>query len=231
MELLSTPLYNEAFASRLSDLSKGRVHRWLRGYDYTYSSRQNGQLRTGHMSPIVARPQSSSESYASFLDLIDLLFVKRFLDHGISLQRIRKALAEAERLIGGHHFAQRSFFTDGRNIFLQVKDDAEALLELLSNGQWVIAPLIKELAHQIDFDRPSGLAQRWYPLGPKGMVVLDPSISFGNPTIVGRGISTAIVYDNYLAEKQRVKKVSKWMNLDQKEIVAAIEFEQRLKAA
>jgi len=183
------------------------------------------------MAPIVVRTQTPSESYASFLDLIDLLFVKRFLDRGISLQKIRKALVEAERLLGGHHFAQRSFFTDGRNIFLQVKDDAEALLELLSNGQWVIAPLIKELAHQIDFDRPSGLAQRWYPLGPKGMVVLDPAISFGNPTIVGRGVSTAVVYDNFLAEKERIKKVSKWMELDQKEVLAAIEFEQKLKVA
>jgi hypothetical protein len=146
--LLNAPLYNEAFASRLSDLSKGRVHRWLRGYNYTYSPRHDGQLRTAHMAPIVARPQTPSESYASFLDLIDLLFVKRFLDYGISLQKIRKALAEAERLVGGHHFAQRSFFTDGRNIYLQVRDDAEALLELLSNGQWVIAPLIKELAHR-----------------------------------------------------------------------------------
>lgn len=231
MELLNTPLYNEAFASRLSSLSKGRVHRWLRGYDYTYASRQDGQLRKGHMAPIVVRTQTSSESYASFLDLIDLLFVKRFLDYGISLQKIRKALVEAESLLGGHHFAQRSFFTDGRNIFLQVKDDAEALLELLSNGQWVIAPLIKELAHQIEFDRPSGLAQRWYPLGPKGMVVLDPAVSFGNPTIVGHGVSTAVVYDNFLAEKERIKKVSKWMELDQKEILAAVEFEQKLKVA
>jgi uncharacterized protein (DUF433 family)/DNA-binding transcriptional MerR regulator len=231
MEVLNAPLYNEAFAARLSELTKGRVHRWLRGYDYTYSAGRDGQLRKGHMAPIVARPATLAESYASFLDLIDLLFVKRFLDYGISLQKIRKALAEAERLVGGHHFAQRTFFTDGRNIFLQVKDDAEALMELLTNGQWVIAPLIKELAHQIEFDRPSGLAHRWYPLGPRGMVVLDPLVSFGNPTIVGKGVSTAVVYDNYLAEKQRVKKVAHWMNLDAKEVAAAIEFEQKLKAA
>jgi uncharacterized protein (DUF433 family) len=229
VEPLSTPLYNEAFAARLSELTMGRVRRWLRGYDYTYSAGQ--ELRQGHMAPIVARAMTSAESYASFLDLVDLLFVKRFLDHGISLQRIRKALAEAERLVGGHHFAQRSFFTDGRNIFLQVKDDADALLELLTNGQWVIAPLIKELAHQIDFDRPSGFAQRWYPLGPRGLVVLDPLISFGKPIIVGKGVSTAVVYDNYLAEKKRVRKVSKWMNLDIKEVEAAIAFEEKLKAA
>jgi uncharacterized protein (DUF433 family) len=77
----------------------------------------------------------------------------------------------------------------------------------------------------------AGLAQRWYPLGPKGLVVLDPAISFGNPTIVGRRISTAVVYDNYLAEKERIKRVSKWLDLDQKEVLAAIQFEERLKVA
>jgi uncharacterized protein (DUF433 family) len=170
-------------------------------------------------------------NYASFYDLIDLLFVKKFLDYGVSLQRIRKALKEAEELIGGHHFAQRSFFTDGRNIYLKVKNDADALLELLSGGQWVIAPIIRQLAHRIDFDQPTGLAQRWYPLGPKGLIVLDPRISFGKPTLRGRGIATANVYDLFLGENESIGRVCSWMNLKNKEVEAAIKFERFLAAA
>jgi len=147
------------------------------------------------------------------------------------LQKIRKALSEAQKLIGGHHFAQRSFFTDGHNIFLQVRDDADALLELLTDGQWVIASVIRELSHQIHFDRPTGLAQRWYPLGVKGLVVLDPLVSFGNPTIIGRGVSTAVIYDNFLAERKRIKKVCNWMSLDKREVDAAISIEERIRVA
>ena len=43
-------------------------------------------------------------------------------------------MEEADRLIGGHHFAQRNFFTDGRNIYMEVRDRGNALLELLTGG-------------------------------------------------------------------------------------------------
>jgi len=231
MDAWDIPMYSAALASRLVRLSTGRVRRWLRGYDYTYSAGPSSSLRTRHKEPVIRRADASGSSSASFLDLVDLLFVKRFLDHGISLQRLRKALREAEEILGGHHFAQRSFFTDGRNIYLEVRDEADALLELLSGGQWVIAPVIKQLAHQIDFDEPTGLAERWYPLGPDGLIVLDPTISFGKPTLVGRGIATANVYDFFLGEGENVRRVCSWTNLTEKEVEAAVSFECDLAAA
>ena len=225
------PMYTTAMAGRLVGLSKYRVRRWLQGYDYTYSAGPSGETRIGHKEPVIRRDNIDESSYASFLDLIDLLFVKRFLDHEISLQRLRKALHEADELLDGHHFAQRSFFTDGKNIYLQVKDNADALLELLSGGQWVIASIIKQLADQIEFDKPTGFAERWYPLGPDGLIVLDPRISFGKPTIVGRGIATANIYDFFLGEGENIGRVCSWLNLESQEVEAAISFERYLVAA
>ncbi len=181
------------------------------------------------MGPVV-RGGERIEPFASFLELIDLLFVKQFLDHGIPLQRLRRALTEARELLGTTHFARRSFFTDGRRIYLQVKENAEALLELLSGGQWVIGPIIKQLAHQIDFERYDGFAQRWYPLGPKGLVVLDPAIAFGRPTIVRRGVPTAAVYDLFVAEEEKTRRVCRWMDLQPAEVKAAVSFERNLAA-
>lgn len=231
MDLLETPLYNAVYAAKLSELSTGRVLRWLRGYDFKYSAGPQHEIKKTHKEPIIARISKFEGSYASFLDLIDLLFVKRFLDYGVSLQKIRKAFEEAKNIVGGHHFAQKNFFTDGRNIYLQVKNNAEALLELLSDGQWVIASIIKELAYKIEFDKPSGFAKRWYPCGQDGLIVIDPFISFGNPSIIKRGTSTAVVYDNFIAENKRIKKVCTWMNLSTKEVEAAIAFEEKLKAS
>ena len=181
--------------------------------------------------PIVHRDQTNDPSYASFLDLIDLLFVKRFLDHGISLQRIRKALDEAHSVATGHHFAQRTFFTDGHNIYLKVKEQGGAILELLSGGQWAIAPIIEQLAHQIEFDKTSGFAQRWYPLGRGQPIVIDPLISFGQPSVVGRGISTFNIYDFFEAEKEKTSNVSSWFRISKKEVDAAVDFERWLLAA
>lgn len=230
MDVWDIPMYDTALAARLTGLTKGRVRRWLRGYEYSYATSKDRKLHTSHKDPVIIRSKPVHTSYASFLDLIDLLFINKFLKHGISLQRIRKALYEAEILIGGHHFAQSVFFTDGKNIYLQVKDKADALMELLSGGQWVISSVIKELAHQIEFDSPTGFAKRWYPLGPDGLIVLDPNISFGNPTLVKRGVTTANVYDFFLAEGEKIESVCSWMNLRHEEVEAAVNYEIKLAA-
>lgn len=223
------PAYSAAMAGRLVGLRPERVRRWLHGYEYSYASSDKSTKRRIKQLPVISR--SSEAPFASFLDLVDLLFVKRFLDEGISLQKLRKALEEAETLIGGHHFAQRSFFTDGRNIYLQVKDRADALLELLTGGQWVIAPVIKKLATEIKFHDTTGFAERWYPLGREGRVVLDPRISFGAPTIVAKGVETANVYDLFVGERMRADVVCAWMELTPEEVEDAVAFETQLAAA
>jgi hypothetical protein len=65
----------------------------------------------------------------------------------------------------------------------------------LSGGQWVIAPIIKEVAHQIEFDQVTGISARWYPMGKDTPVVVDPRFNFGAPAVAGRGIQTANVFD------------------------------------
>lgn len=179
---------------------------------------------------MIRRKGNSGTSFASFLDLIDLLFARRFIKYGVSLQKLRKALDEAAEILHTDHFARRSFFTDGRNIYLQVREEGNAILELLSGGQWVIPDIIKELSHQIDFDSATELALRWYPMGPDGLVVLDPMISFGSPTIVGRGIATGNVFDLFMAEERRVRPVCRWMDLAPNEVNAAVRFEEQFAA-
>jgi len=225
------PLYTSAEAGRLVRLRPERVRRWLHGYHFTYTAGPDGEMRWGRKEPVVKRIEGDQSPHASFLDLVDLLFVRKFLEHGVTLQKLRRALAEAETLLDGHHFAQRSFFTDGSDIYLQVHREAEALLELLSGGQWVIAPVIKAIAQQIDFHETTGFAERWFPLGKTGLVVLDPQIAFGAPTLVHRGVKTANVYDLFNGEQQQVEPVATWMSLRTAEVHAAVRWEEHLRAA
>ena len=215
--------YSAAEAGRLVGLNSTRVRRWLRGYDYLY------QAEVRHQDPVVKRTHHGPPTYASFLDLVDLLFVKGFLDHGLSLQRVRRALAEATEILGSTHFARKTFFTDGRNVYLRVREKGDDILQLLSGGQWVIAPVILGLAQQIDFDTPTGLARRWYPLGHNVPVVLDPAVSFGRPAIEGTGIATANVFDFYTAEGS-VETTAAWHDIDVACVEAAVRFERRLVA-
>ncbi len=225
---LGRPSYAVAEAGRLVGLTAGRVRRWLRGYEYSYGDAVRGQ-------PPVLQGSGTQSSYASFLDLVDLLFVKRFLDHGVSLQKVRRALDEARQVLGTEHFARQTFFTDGGSIFLRLREGVnkgrgEAILELMSGGQWVIAPVIRELARQIEFESPEGLASRWYPLGRNRPVVLDPMVSFGAPSIAGRGVKTINIHDLFVAEDENLESVRTWWELTDAEIQAAVDFERQLAA-
>ena len=221
-DLRDRPCYPAAEAARLVGLNPARVRRWLKGYDYLHG----GNVR--HQHPVVRRESAGSTSYASFLDLVDLLFVKRFLDSGVSLQKIRVALREAFEILGTTHVLGETFFTDGSDIFVRVKDKGNAILELLADGQWTIAPIIEQLAEQIDF--AGGLACRWYPLGREEHVVLDPFVCFGRPMIPTRGIATASVYDLFRAENERIESVRAWWDLTSREVKDAVRFERLLAA-
>jgi DNA-binding transcriptional MerR regulator/uncharacterized protein (DUF433 family) len=237
LDLLNSLRYTTAEAARLTGLTPSRIRRWLRGYTYRYETRSDGDIRTGHSGPVVRRNADEDTPYASFLDLMDLLFVKRCVDKGSSLRKVRKALEEVERITGGHHFAQRTFFLQGDTLFLEMEgqeaadgDRGNALLELLSGGQLGLVPIIKEIGEKIDFAEATGFAQRWFPEGKEGMIVVDPAISFGRPTLMPRGIPTASVFDLFLGEDEDTQAVCSWMELDPREVVAAVAFERRLAA-
>lgn len=228
--ILDAPAYSLAETSRLVGISVGRVRRWLKGYEYKYPSADGSIVIKGSQDPVVHRVGSEGTTYASFLDLIDLLFVKQFLRHGHSLQMVRLSLDEARKYLGTDHFARRIFFSSGHNIYLQMNGRGEAIIQLMTGGQWVIAPIIVALAKRIEFDEPTGWARRWFPFEDNRLIVIDPFVSFGRPSIAGKGISTANVYDFYLGEEEKISSVCEWFHLARREASAAIMFEQKLAA-
>lgn len=220
------PIYEPAEVGRLVGLTPSRVRRWLFGYQY----RVGAEKREKKQVPVIRRRGSERSRYASFLDLIELLSVKSFLDKGLSLQRVRRACNETASVLKvDHPFARRRFFTSGREIYLEVRENRSAsnLLQLLSGGQWVIEPIIREFAEQIDFDLDTDLASKWWPLGKDAFVVLDPLVSFGAPSIVGKGVKSANVYDLFRAERGNEDVVGGWMKLTTAEVQAAVRFEKK----
>ncbi len=220
------PLYYSAEVARFVHLSTGRVHRWLKGYDYPYEARRVSQPPVMHDK----EKDDSRSNYASFNDLVELLFIRHFLSYRITLQKLRRALKEAAQRLGTSHFVHQSFFTDGKNVCLKIKTKGNPILELLSGGQLAIKEVIVQLAHQIDFDDATKLARRWFPPEGNRLVVLDPLVSFGRPSIWGKGITTERIYDFYVAEGKQEKAVCDWLGLESKEVLAAATFETHLAA-
>lgn len=223
----ATPLYDATLTARMLGIHPARVRRWLFGYEYEHRGQQKRQ------GALVKRDQVAARR-ASFLDLMELLFAKKFLDRGITVQRMRKALAEASAFYQlDHPFARRKFYTAGREIFFEVEGQqgTKNLIHLLRGGQWAIAPVIKHYARQIEFDTRTGLARQWWPLGQSVPIVVNPRHAFGEPSLAGRGIRTAVLYDLYCAEGKSIGAVERWMSLDGNLVRHAVRYEERLRAA
>ena len=226
--LFDYPAYPTAEASRLIGLSSGQVRRWLRGYEFNYQTKKHPQFRHSKKSPVVPGQIKEEATYASFLDLIDLLLVAEFIKEGFTLQQLRIVFAEAKRLLEIDHLAYERFFTIGNQIFLEI--DTSSIVALQTGGQLAIDKFIRTLGHQIEFDERTKLAIRWYPLHPNRNVVIDPCVSFGHPVITGTRVTTSNVFDFYQAENGEIDVICDWMNIEKVQVESAVKFEMQLAA-
>lgn len=228
--ILDQPLFYPAFASKLVGLSTGRIKRWLDGYEFKYKKEQGEILVYGKSTPVIHREKIELPEFASFLELIDLLFVKQFLKHGYSLQKIRIALNELHRITGECHFAHKRFFVYQNLIYVDSQTGSETF-ELLTGGQKAFTNFVELLGDQIDFHTDSGFPLRWYPIGKEKQILIDPNISFGRPTVAGTGINTETIFNMYNGENENLDNVGFWLNLNNSQIEAAVGFETNLRAA
>jgi DNA-binding transcriptional MerR regulator len=92
--------------------------------------------RTGLVTPSV-RPAGGSGSHRlySFGDLVELRIIKRLLDAGISLQRIREAIRYLRSESQGRPLTDVTLISDGQRIY--ACHSGEEVIDVLSHGQAV----------------------------------------------------------------------------------------------
>jgi DNA-binding transcriptional MerR regulator len=106
--------------------------------------------RTGLVTPSIQRAAGSgSQRLYAFEDIVRLRVVKRLLDAGVNLERIRIALDELAAQ--GRSLSDVTLASDGRTVY--AIDDDRQLLDLLRRGQGVFAialePLVDELRGEV----------------------------------------------------------------------------------
>lgn len=142
--------------------------------------------------------------FLSFMNLIEahiLAGIRR--KHGVGLQQIRRALDYLQKRCGvARPLIDQSFHTDGRFLFIK---QLERLINASKSGQLAMPDLLPRL-ERIDRD-PSGLPSKLYPFTrardasrptpyPK-LVVMNPLVSFGRPSI--GGVATSTVWSRFRA--------------------------------
>lgn len=223
--LVGRGIYSIPEAARLIKINPVQIHRWLRGHTYTYHGEEHTSLPvvTADISPI------DSSFALSFLDLIEMRFIKAFRDYRISLRTIRIASQKAQELLGrAHPFSSHQFRTDGRTILAQIESEIDdpKLLDLLTDQYKFKEVISPYLFKGIEFSEDD-FAQRWWWPGFHKRIVIDPARCFGQPIVSKEGVPTSILASMYIAEDS-VEKVARWFEVEEKSVIAAIDFEKEL---
>lgn len=225
-EIFGVGLYTAGDAARLLGGTYGiastqSIRRWLGGYKYRY----RGNSRRAKPLWVPELPKIRGELGLGFRDLMELRFVASFREKGLSLQAIRLALKRACEIVGHDHpFATERFRTDGKDMFLELahETDEPTLIDLRRNQYGIhrmIAPSFKDL----EFER--GIAARWWPLGQRKRVVLDPKRSFGKPIDDEFGVPVEAL-SAALVTLGSVRDVARWYEVHPRAVKSAKMFSE-----
>jgi uncharacterized protein (DUF433 family) len=116
---------------------------------------------------------------------------------------------------------------DGHRLLKELGD--RSLLELGSGGQASFEAVIKPFCQQLHFDSISNLASRYFPLGRKKGIVVDPHHAFGRPVIDGTNLATETIA-TLVRGGESLDDVAAQFRLEMPLVEAAWEYEQRLAA-
>ena len=107
--------------------------------------------RTGLVTPSVRDADGSgSQRLYGFGDLVELRIIKRLLDAGVSLQRIRDAIDYLRREFAGESLAEVTLMSDGHTIY--ACRTGEEVIDVLSGGQAVFGIAIGRVVTDTEGD-------------------------------------------------------------------------------
>ncbi len=229
MEIIGTGIYPLHQAARLVGAQPRALRRWVQGYSRRYKGEQ---VRSEPLWKTQLKDEDLPDDVIGFRDLLELRMVAAFVRHGVSLKVIRATVEAASQYFGQDYpLTNRQFRTDGKRIFLQALKEAseeELLIDVLRE-QFVFSDIIKPSLYEgIEYGAEGAI--RWFPLGKRKTIVLDPALQFGTPVISGTGVPTNTIYASYIAESRNKDMVARVFDLTPKMVTEAVEFEERLAA-
>jgi uncharacterized protein (DUF433 family) len=190
------PAFTLAEAAHYLRIPHATLRSWVRG---RYYPTERGRR---FFKPIIELPDHELPSL-SFVNLVEahvLDAIRR--EHDIPLPKVRAALDYVRKQFGSRHpLADHKFQTDGMALVLS---RFEKLIAVSEAGQLAMKEMLAAHLRRVEHDA-TGLATRLYPFTRKRqldepkVIVIDPWISFGRPTITGTGITTAIIAERYKA--------------------------------
>lgn len=217
-------IYAIPVAARLLQEQPATIDRWAFGY------RRRGTSYSPAISTDV--PPVSGTRVITFLELVELMFIRALLSTGLSWHTVRDASRVAARLLEDepHPFATQRWFADPAALYLRLgqQHDEEILIEVAGHAQVAMQPLLDPYLKQLDFD-VHGIARRWFPHGFTTPVVVDPLRAFGMPVTEKGGVPTEVLAALHRAGDS-IESIAAWYRIGEAEVEAAVAYEMSLSA-
>jgi uncharacterized protein (DUF433 family) len=195
----SVPVYGLAEAARYLDIPTSTLRSWTLGQGY-----RSPQGESKFFEPVIGIADAEAR-LLSFTNVCEAHVCNALRgDHGMPLQRIRRAIRVLEELFPGseHPLIEHEFATSGVDMFLHQFGE---VINLTAGGQTTMRDFLNLYLRRVDFDQ-SGVASRLFPftwtkpaLNAPRVIVLDPRVLFGRPAIVNTRIATSVVYERWAA--------------------------------
>ena len=220
-DILGRGIYSVPEVALYTGLKSSTVNRWAFGY----------REYPGIVDPDI--PQIGQGKAISFLAMMELYLMSRFLDAGLRPEKFRIAAGEVARIKGlSHPFAfehlQEYIREDGRDFYYRTGEDAWQKLTGRNRGNFAWDLVVRPYLHEVEFQ--GDYARRWFPASAGHLIVLDPAIQFGEPVISGTRVPTAIIAEQLMAGDQP-SLLAEGYGLTLEQIRAAERFESRLDRA
>jgi uncharacterized protein (DUF433 family) len=187
------PAYRFVEAAHYLQMPKATLRAWALGQ--------------GNFKPVLHLPEQSADSgpqLLCFMNLVELHVLDALRrEHRVPLPQVRKALRFLEREFPNHRrpLAEIDLLTDGLDLFVE---RYAKLVNASRDGQTALRELLEKHLLRVERDE-RGLATRLFPFtsrrnldSPK-VVVIDPGVGFGRPTLIGTGIPTGILAERWKA--------------------------------
>jgi uncharacterized protein (DUF433 family) len=156
----------------------------------------------------------------NFLTLIEMIVFYSLKERGIPTGRILEAhTVMSDFLKTPHPFAKEDIYVNEKSLLF---GNEEQLLTADKRLQTVLIQVLKPFISKIHFS-DQRMARKFYPLGKKKSIVVNPENQFGQPVIEGTNILTQTIF-NLLQAGESKKSIAKLYDLTLSQVNDAIEF-------
>lgn len=211
------PAYNLAEVARYLHIATATLRSWVFGRTYPRGDKR------GFFAPLIELPDTL-DGHLSFNNLIEAYVLRALrIEHGVAIRKVRIAREYAEKRCRIQHLLLRpELRTTAGDLFL---DKYGQLVNLSLAGQMALRKILKDHLKRVEWKQD--IPFRLYPdlRDRKKIIAIDPSISFGRPVIIRKGVSTAVIADRIDAGES-VMTVAKDYDLKRSEIETAVLYER-----